>query len=102
MRRGAPELVRGVDLIGTPLAAFGEDRRDRRQGGRVQRRLRRGKRRRSGLGLVAPAARERSRSAEEGAVAGDDADSAGAEAGWESPDMRVPIRRRPLRCAPPL
>ena len=42
-----PELVRGVDLIGTPLAAFAKDRRDRRQGGRVQRRLRRRERRRA-------------------------------------------------------
>ena len=66
----APELVRGVDLIGTPLAAFGkiiatDDQIDVFNGvcgaesGGVP-----------GVGVVAVAARQRSRSAEEGAVAG--------------------------------
>ena len=74
----APELVRGVDLIGTPLAAFGKIIATDDQHRRVQRRLRRRKRRRSGLGVLAVAARQRSRSAEEGPVAGDAAHSAGA------------------------
>ena len=94
-----PELVRGVDLIGTPLSAFGEDRRDRRQGGRLQRRLRRRERRRAGVRLVAAAARQRGRSAEEGAVAGTAADSRRAPARGEVLTMRTDVRRRAVLAA---
>ena len=38
---GREELVRGVDLIGTPLTAFSQIRRGRRPARRVQRHLRR-------------------------------------------------------------
>ncbi len=76
-----PELVRGVDLIGTPLVGVRQDHRDRRSDRRVQRCLRRRKRRRARVGLVAVAARQRSRSAEEDTVAGNAPDSAGAAGG---------------------
>src|SRR5581483_9422252 len=52
-----------------------ENRGERRQGRRLQRRVRRRKRRRAGIGVLAVAPRERGRSAEEGAVAGDLADA---------------------------
>ena len=51
--RVRPSSCAASILIGTPLSAFGKDRRDRRQGGHLQRRLRRGKRRRAGVGIVA-------------------------------------------------
>ena len=48
-----PELVRGVDLIGTPLAAFGKIIAAEQRHRRLQRHVRRRKRQRAGLGLVA-------------------------------------------------
>ena len=55
-----------------------QDHRDRRSHRRVQRRLRRRKRRRPCVGVVAVAACQRSRGAEEDPVAGNAADPAGA------------------------
>ena len=88
------ELVRGVDLIGTPLAAFAQDPRRQRRRRRLQRLVRRRERQRPGVGVVAVAARERGRSPEEGAVPGNAADPAGARA--EASIMR---KRCLLACA---
>ena len=73
-----PELVRGVDLIGTPLAAFGKIVATSNKIDVFNGDLRRRERRRPGVRLVAVAAGQRSRGAEESAIAGDDCRSSPA------------------------
>ena len=63
------ELVRGADIVGTPLASFCEDPGHRRQAGSVQRLLRRGIGQRAGLGGRAGHPGIGNRNREEGQVA---------------------------------
>ncbi len=67
----APELVRGVDLDRHAAGRLRQVHRRERQDRCLQRRVRRRERQRSGIRVVSGAARQRSRGAEEGAVAGD-------------------------------
>ena len=96
-RRREPELVRGVDLIGTPLAAFGKIIATDNQIEVFNGVCGAEKRWRPSVCLVSGAARQRGRSPEENAITGNAADFAGAAGVQDTEVTEIEQRARSNR-----